>query len=289
MIVDLEFDSAPNDPVPPDVDEELAGAEPLPQRSGGAGGECRRPAGHQRVRMEERHGHVADVVRRELVHLGDDPADAGQSALAAEAGLRGPRGTGREQEQAEALLGHAHRRLVGQGSPGHAGQKGRVRRSSPRRRVTGRVVDHQDAVGRERRPEVVAFDELPVGGVGHEQLALRVGQVAGELVAPVGGIAPDDDGPGQGGAPHPEDVLRHVVHEQGDVERPRLPERQQQRGPLGLGPDDLGVGPRAVGERQSDAGVALPVADELVDGLQRFPLESEPTADSTSRSTDRPR
>ena len=101
----------------------------------------------------------------------------------------------------------------------------------------------------------MALDELPVGGVGDEQLALGVGEVAGELVAPVGRVAADHDGPGQCRAPHPEDVLRHVVHEQGDVEGSGPPQRQQQCGALGLCPDDFGVGPRAVRERQADPAV----------------------------------
>jgi len=117
----------------------------------------------------------------------------------------------------------------------------------------------------------VPLHQQPVGGRGHQQLRLGVGQVAGQLLAPVGGVAADDHGAGQGGPAHPEHELRHVVHEQRHVERARATEREQEGGALGLGPDDLGVGPGAVGEGQADPVVALTVADQLLDRVQRSP------------------
>ena len=97
-------------------------------------------------------------------------------------------------------------------------------------------------------------------------------EVPGQLVAPVGGVGPDQHRAGQGGRPHPEHVLGDVVQQQGDVERPRSPERGQDGGPGGLGLDHLVVRPGAVDEQQARPVVADPLADQLVDGLHRFPL-----------------
>ena len=80
------------------------------------------------------------------------------------------------------------------------------------------VVDHQDPIGRQGRTEVVAFDQGPVSRVGDEQLALGVGEVAGQLVAPVGRVAADHHRAGERRAPDPEHELGDVVEEQRDVE-----------------------------------------------------------------------
>jgi len=53
---------------------------------------------------------------------------------------------------------------------------------------------------------------------GHEELALRVDEVAHELVASVRRVCPDDGGTGQSGRLEPEDELRRVVREHRHVE-----------------------------------------------------------------------
>ncbi len=67
----------------------------------------RRPGRHQRVGVEERHGHVADVVGGQLEHLGHGRPDPGHAALAAQAGLGRPRRARGEQQVPERLLGDA--------------------------------------------------------------------------------------------------------------------------------------------------------------------------------------
>ncbi len=104
-----------------------------------------------------------------------------------------------------------------------------------------------------------------------------MGEVAGQFVAPVGRIATDQHRAGQGGRAHPEHVLGDVVEQQGHVERSGLPEGLQHGGPVGLGSHDLVVGPAAIGEEQARPVVAGPLADQLVDGLHRFPLVSPST------------
>ena len=63
-----------------------------------------------------------------------------------------------------------------------------------------------------------ALDQREVGRVGDQELALGVGQVADQLVAPVGGVGADHHGAGQGRRLEPEDELGHVVEQDGDVE-----------------------------------------------------------------------
>jgi hypothetical protein len=199
------------DPVPPHVDEELGGAEALAQRHRRPGGEGRRPPRHQGVRVEERHRQVADVVLGELEHLGHDGTDAGQPPLAAQACLGRPRRPRGEQQQPERLLGHPGLGLVGQRRPGRLTDQPAVDRAVVGADVAGGVVDHQDAVGRQGRTQVMAFDQAPVPVVGDQQLALGVGEVAGQLVAPVGRVPPDQHRSGEGGGSHPEHVLGDVV------------------------------------------------------------------------------
>ena len=211
-------------PVAPDVDEELRGAEPLAQGDGGSGGQGGRPTGHQRIGVEERHGQVADVVAGQLEHLGHDRADAGQSPLAAQAGLGGPRRPRGEEQQAQGVLGDRRLRLVGERRAGDAGQEGPVgcRRSRPQ--VSRGFVDDQDPLWWQRRAQAVPLDQRCVARVGHQQLALGMGEVPGQFVTPVGRIAPDEGGTGQRGPAHPEHVLGDVVEEERDVERPGLPQ-----------------------------------------------------------------
>ena len=161
--------------------------------------------------MEKRHGQVAHVVVGEREHLGDDGPDAGEAPLAAQAGLGCAGGSRGEEQEAEGVLGHSHRGLVGERASGDGRQECAVCGGGVD--VARCVIDHQDPLGRQGRAEVVAFDQFPVGRIGDQELALGVGQVAGEVVTPVGGVAPVYDGAGKCGTAHPEDVLGDVVHE----------------------------------------------------------------------------
>jgi hypothetical protein len=110
-----------------------------------------------------------------------------------------------------------------------------------------------------------------------------MGEVPGQFVTPVGRIAPDQGGTGQRGPAHPQHVLGDVVEEERDVERPGLPQRGQQRGPLPLGRDDLVVGPGAVGEGHRHPVVARALSDQIVDGEHCFPLDLWPTVGEDGR------
>ena len=112
-------------------------------------------------------------------------------------------------------------RGVGEGRPRHLGQKGPVAGGRTLGLVTVGIVDDQDALLRQSRAEVGAGHQGEVLPVGDQELALGVGEVAGQLVAAVGGIGPDHDRTGQSRPAHPEDELGHVVEEQGDMERAR--------------------------------------------------------------------
>ena len=232
---------------PADVRQEAGRREPPVGRQRGRrpGRQRRAPSSHQRVRVEQRHRQVADVVRSQLVHLGDDPPDASQPSLRAPARLRRPRRARREQQVAEALRGDPAGRRVRRVDATELRQRG----------FTGRVVDDDHPVASGRRgaegaAECPAVDQRELRGRRHEQLALRVGQVAGQLVAAVRRVPTDDDRAGQRGGLQPEDVFRDVVEQHRHVERPRpAPIGQPGGADRGLG-DDLGVRVRAVGGRQ---------------------------------------
>ena len=91
------------DAVAPHVLDEAVGGEAP------AAGECHRapsgnagpPSGHQRVGVEERHGHVGDVLGPERRHLADDLGDAGQATLGTSHGLWGTGRAGGEEQVAQ--------------------------------------------------------------------------------------------------------------------------------------------------------------------------------------------
>ena len=124
--------------------------------------------------MEQGHRQVADVVGGELEHLGDGGADAGQPALAAEAGLGRARRPRREEQVAEGLLGHPDAPGLGQRGTRRAAQARAIGVDPSVHQVTRWVVDDQDPVGGEGRPEVVALHERAGLAVGDQELALGV-------------------------------------------------------------------------------------------------------------------
>ena len=132
--------------------------------------ERRAPAGHERVGVEERHGEVADVLGLECVHLRHDGADAGQPALAAQAGLGRAGGARGEEEVAERVGRHR--------SVGHRLGVGRGVRLERALRLVG--VEHEHAlVGRAHLAECVAdarsLHQGQVGGVGDRGTGTRCG------------------------------------------------------------------------------------------------------------------
>ena len=66
--------------------------------------------------------------------------------------------------------------------------------------------------------EVQTVEELGVGGVGENDRAVGVPDVAGQLLAPASGVDAHDDPPAQGCTGEEEDVLGHVVEQHPDME-----------------------------------------------------------------------
>ena len=84
--------------------------------------------------------------------------------------------------------------------------------------------------------------------LGDDELAVGVGDVAQQVLAAAGVVEADDGGAGEGGAAEGEEVLGHVVEQDGDMRRPVRVERgrgtgRAHRARLG---EELGVGPDAV-------------------------------------------
>ncbi len=206
--------------------------------------------------MEEGHGQVAHVLGHQRVHLGHDAADAGQATLAAQAGLRRARGAGREEEVAQAVGRHGALHHVDGAGPGERGQ-GALRPLG---------VEHQHplvllAHGAECRGEAGPLDEGEVGRLGHHELALGVRQVAGQFVAPMGRIGPDDHGAHQRGGLQPEDELGDVVEQHGHVERSVDPVRPEPGRPLGRPAHHVGVGQPEVARHETQMVVVRPGQD----------------------------
>ncbi len=202
----------------------------------------------ERVGVEQRHGEVADVRRLEGVHLRHDGADAGQAALAAQAGLGRAGGARGEEEIAERLGGHrtvGHLRRVRR----RVGVERALRPAAVSSTSTRSLV-------RPTSPEGVAdagaLHQGQVGRVGDQELALGVGQVAHQLVAAVGRVGPDHHGAGQGGRLEPEDELGHVVEHERDVEGAVLPRGTQPGCPRRRPGDHLGVAEAEVVRHQSE-------------------------------------
>ena len=109
------------------------------------------------------------------------------------------------------------------------------------------------------------------GGIGDDELACRVVDVAGKLRAAARRVHPDDAGTCQRRPEDLEDVLGHRRQQHADVRRPvRVERRAHPRCPrCGLG-DDLPPGPRPVPEDEPDVVVVGPAPDQ--GGHRRGPL-----------------
>ena len=194
----------------PDVGEKARRAEPAGQRHRGAHGQRGGPQRHDGVAVEERHGAVADVVALEPVDLADArPAMAARRPWVQRTALGSP---------VVPDVKSSRRRSSGATSPdGPDARRGRRRGSidagrGTRRSSTRRMRSIGDV-------EVEALEEPGARVVGHEELAVGEADVAGQLLAPPGGVDPDHGRPGQGGGSQPEQVLRHVVEQDPDVGR----------------------------------------------------------------------
>ena len=100
-------------------------------------------------------------------------------------------------------------------------------------------------------------------GVGDHHLAVGAEDVAGQGLAPAGGVDPHDDRAGQRGGPQPEDVLGHVAEQHADVEGTGAGHRSDPRGAAGAGRDDLAPAPLLVLEAEARDGRRRPGPEEL--------------------------
>ena len=212
----------------------------------------RGPAGHELVRVEQRHGLVADVAASDAAVRADVPADEGEALLRAERGLRLPCGARSEDQQ---VGGERVERDVRVGGAG-------VRRE---RRAPGGGVDHEAALGRDARVE--PGEQAPVALLGHDHRAVGVADVALELGAAPGGVDADHGRPRERGGAEQERVLGHVVeqdaHVKGRAGRERAPQREQQGGALERGRDVRAPAPRRVLEAQRYRVVARALAQQV--------------------------
>ena len=159
--------------------------------------------------MEQRHAHVADVIRGYSEHHPHPVAGDQQTPLGADDGLRGIGGATGEDE-----------------GPGRVDI--RVRRERLRR-VDARAVLGEGAVQRRADGEHVRIretefggdrvDEFAEAGFGDKQAAVGVVHVVEQVVAAPGVVEADHGRPTEGGTAKGEEILGHIVEQDGDVGR----------------------------------------------------------------------
>ncbi len=131
-------------------------------------------------------------------------------------------------------------------------------------RVLG--VEHQHAVvvgghGAERRCETGPRHEWEVRRLGHQELALGVREVAGQLVAPMGRVGPDDHGAHRRGRFEPEDEFGNVVEQHGHVKGAVHPLRPEPGRPLRRPRHHLGMGQAQFARDKAEMVVVGPSQD----------------------------
>ena len=94
-------------------------------------------------------------------------------------------------------------------------------------------------------------------------------QVAGQLVAPMGRVGPDDHGAHQRGRLEPEDELGDVVEQHGHVEGAVDPLGPEPGRPLGGPGHHLGVGQAQLARHETEVVVVGPLEDGPGDRLGR--------------------
>ena len=221
----------------PDVRHALGCREPAAQHDGGAAPDGREHAGEQRVAVEQRHGAVHDVI-------GGEPEPGGRPGhppLGDPHGFGGAGRAGGEQQQGQIVGGRA--------------DTGRVIGADGRRGVVD--IDHPG------RTQVEAGQQRCVLGIGHDDRAVGVGDVAGQFVAPSGGIEADQDRARQDGRPQGEEKPGDVVEQHSHMGRPPGGEAPQPGRPGGHLGHHLGPRPGLPFEHQTGAGIPGPGQDGL--------------------------
>ena len=224
--------------------------------------------------MEQRHREVADRRRGELLVVAQRAPVHGEPALRDDRGLRRARRPRREDEE--------HGRVGGRpAASGNDGGAMRSRHSSRYSSVsTTRTRSRVDA-------EVEAVEQREELPLGHDELAVGVADVGGELGAAPRRVDAHHRGPRHRARAEPEAQLGHVLEEEADVERPRPAQRQRERGARRRRGGVLVPRPPFVLEQQRRVRVAVPAADHLVDGLLGHC--NSPAGPSTRRSGYGPR
>jgi hypothetical protein len=193
---------------------------------------------------------VHHVVGCEPHHLREPAAHQRESALGDDARLRRAAGARGEQQQVDAALVD---RPVGQRGVG------------VRREGTVEVLGDEHPAG--GGAEIEPVEQPHVAGLGHDELAVGVPDVAGQLLPAPRRVDADDDIAGQRRRAQPHRELRDVVEQHAGVRRElRIEGRVEIRGALGARPRVLRPRPRVVLEAQRRmVAVAGPGPDELGD------------------------
>ncbi len=134
--------------------------------------------------------------------------------------------------------------VVGSGASAYGRERVAVRR----------LVDHEDTSV--RRAEVEAVEQFEVAGLGDDELALGVIDVAFEPFAAARGVDADDRRSAQRGGARPHREVGQVLEQQPDVRRAIDAHRRRTKRPGPSTAHPLVVRPRLVFEEQSDVRVA---------------------------------
>jgi hypothetical protein len=186
----------------PHVGQELRRRELLPKRHRSTGDECRRPARHHRVGVEQRHRDVVHVLGGEAEPLGEVLPGVGD-LLVRDPHRLGPAARARGEDQHEEGVIGAH-------VPPTA--------RHPRRECRGPLsvgsVDHLDAV------QVESVEQVALGRISEEELDVGATEVGHQGVAAASAVHSDRDVSAQPGGGQAEEHLWRVVHQEPNVRWP---------------------------------------------------------------------
>ena len=185
-----------------DVVEESTRRELAAQHDPSADGECRTPARHEGIAVEERHGAVADFIGGDAVDRARPYCSDGHALVGAHHRLGSARRSRSEQEEEGAVT-------VGVG--------GRTRRFGvgTKQIVVRRRFDVETATRIDT--EIESVQELEATRVTHDQLAVGMAHVAFEFGTATRGVDAHDAGAHHGCSTDPEQVLGNVLEKYPDV------------------------------------------------------------------------
>ena len=177
--------------------------------------ERRRPPDLHRVRVEQRHAHVADVVGAEVHDHRHALAGDEQAPLRADHGLRRVRRARREDQRPDRVD-------VGLEARDRLRRRAAASASCERRRRAGRRIAGVGEPGRREdrwQPVGDRREQRLVARLGEHEPAVRVLRVAQEVLVAARVVETDDRGADQRRAPEREEVVGRVVEQDRDVAR----------------------------------------------------------------------